>query len=103
MTVIAFHAARPNRRRSHRRRIVTRNILGKPTLASGQRGMLSTVKDGKNNTITLSDWYRSLPRLITHPGSVSLGYCTILEGFPITRHCLLHAPGGEVLSRRQLV
>ncbi len=56
--------------------------------------MLSTVKDGKNTT-TLSNWYRSVPRLITHPGSVSQGYCTILEGFPITRHCLLHAPGGR--------
>jgi len=36
------------------------------TLASGQRGTVKTVADGKNNVTTLSNWYRGTPRNILY-------------------------------------
>ncbi len=37
------------------------------TVATGQRGTLKTVADGKGNTTSLSNWYRGVPRAVTHP------------------------------------
>ena len=37
------------------------------SVASGQRGTLHTIKDGRNNTITLTNWKRGVPRTIQYP------------------------------------
>ena len=39
------------------------------TVASGQRGTVASVKDGKNNTITLSSWKRGIPQSVQYPAT----------------------------------
>lgn len=41
----------------------------KQTLGYYTDGTVATVKDGNNNTITLSNWYRGIPRSIAYPNS----------------------------------
>ena len=41
------------------------------TLTYNADGTVATVKDGNNNTITLSNWYRGIPQLITYPDSTT--------------------------------
>ena len=43
----------------------------KQTLGYYTDGTVATVKDGNNNTITLSNWYRGIPQLITYPDSTT--------------------------------
>ncbi|KAF1689005.1 wall associated protein [Pseudoxanthomonas koreensis] len=38
-------------------------------IAGGQRGTLKTVKDGNNNTTTVSSWKRGIPQSIQHPAT----------------------------------
>jgi YD repeat-containing protein len=41
------------------------------TLAYNADGTLASVKDGRNNVIGLSNWYRGIPRAISYPTGVS--------------------------------
>ncbi|MFT3897181.1 MAG: RHS repeat-associated core domain-containing protein [Thermomonas sp.] len=39
------------------------------TVASNQLGTLKSIKDGRNNVTTLTNWYRGIPRTITYPAT----------------------------------
>ncbi len=41
------------------------------SIASGQRGTVSTIQDGHYHTTTLANWYRGVPQLVTHPDATS--------------------------------
>jgi RHS Repeat. len=41
------------------------------TLTYNADGTVATVKDGNNNTITLSNWYRGIPRSIAYPDTTT--------------------------------
>lgn len=51
----------------------TTAVLGqlKQTLTYNADGTVSSVKDGNNNTTTLSSWYRGIPRSIGYPGGAT--------------------------------
>lgn len=60
----------------------TYNLMGMPevmksfgkvkqTLGYNADGTVATVKDGNNNVITLSSWYRGIPRSIAYPDSTT--------------------------------
>lgn len=42
------------------------------TLTYNANGTIASVKDGNNNTISLGNWYRGVPRLITFPAAETL-------------------------------
>lgn len=50
---------------------LTKSAFGKlqQTFTYNANGTLSTVKDGNNNVITVSDWHRGIPRLIQYPAT----------------------------------
>ncbi|TXH12199.1 MAG: RHS repeat protein [Gammaproteobacteria bacterium] len=50
---------------------LTKSAFGKlqQTFTYNANGTLATVKDGNNNVITVSDWYRGIPRLIQYPAT----------------------------------
>jgi len=58
--------------------------LVQQTLGYNGNGTLASVKDGNNNTILLADWYRGVPRLITHPGGLTQSALVNAHGW-ITR------------------
>lgn len=47
-------------------------------------GTISTLKDGNNNIVTLSDWYRGIPRLISYPDSTTQSAVVSTAGWVTT-------------------
>ncbi len=54
------------------------------TLGYNGNGTLASVQDGNNNATLLADWYRGVPRLITHPGGLTQSALVNAHGW-ITR------------------
>jgi len=51
------------------------------TLTYNADGTIATIKDGNNNTTSLSSWYRGIPRAVTFPGSVTQTATVNAHGF----------------------
>ena len=51
------------------------------TLTYNADGTIASVKDGNNNTTSLSSWYRGIPRTVTFPGSVTQTATVNAHGF----------------------
>jgi RHS repeat-associated protein len=55
--------------------------LLKQTLTYNANGTLASVKDGNNNVITLSSWYRGIPQSLGYPGGVSQSAVVNAQGW----------------------
>ncbi len=61
--------AMPTEERSFGKRQQTLSYDTVSSVASGQRGSITTVTDGNNNVTTLSSWKRGIPQAIQHPAT----------------------------------
>lgn len=64
------------------------------TLGYGANGVLTSVTDGRHHTIGLADWYRGVPRVITHPGGVQQSATVDPAGWITSTTDELHASHG---------
>ena len=83
----------------------------KYTLGYWPDGQLKTVKDGRDNVVTLSDYYRGVPRLIQYPGTPDFpagtsqsaavdqnGWITAVVDETGAKTCYTHDPMGRTSS-----
>lgn len=75
------------------------------SVASGQRGTVSTVKDGNNNVTTLANWKRGIPQAITFADSTGqsavvndLGWITSVNDALNSRNCYAYDSMGRITT-----